>query len=711
MTGASQPKTRVAILGGGVGAMSAAYALTESPGWADRYDVTVYQMGWRLGGKGASGRNAAHGQRIEEHGLHIWMGCYENAFALMQRCYAELGRPAGSPLAGWRDAFKPHHLVTLMEHVDGRWQPWPNRFPPVPEVPGHGGILLKPWDYVRLLLDFMRNMHERSPHAPRVHARWGDSLMRLAGWVEDELSELFGDDDGGPPTEPATHLHHAHRLALAMPDDPAKHEPRHHETIVWLVRHFASHLYHAITDPLLHNDDLRHLFVMIDLAAATVRGMLFDGVLLHGLDRLDEHDFRDWLKMHGASDFAVNSAPIKAVYDLVFAYEKGDPAHPNLAAGVALRTMLRTGWTYKGAFAWMMQAGMGDTVFTPLYQVLKRRGVKFAFFHRVENLGLSADHKSVDTIDVTVQATPKGDKYCPLVEVRGLPCWPSEPRYELLVEGDQLRGDGVNLESAWTPWPGVGKRTLRRGQDFDVVVLGISVAALPYLTRELMAACPRWADMLAHVKTVQTQAFQLWLSSDAKQLGWDADEPAVVGSYPACWADMSHLLPREEWRDGLDVKNVSYFCYPLSEPGPIPDPGRDPNFPGKEANRVKAESLAFLHKDVGALWPKGTVPPPNGPLDWAALVDAAGGAGPARFDAQFWRANIDPSERYVLSVKGSTTYRLGAGESGFANLYLAGDWTRNGLNAGCVEAAVISGLQASRAICGHPKVIVGEKDM
>ena len=99
MTGASPPRTRVAILGGGVGAMSAAFALTESPGWADRYDVTVYQMGWRLGGKGASGRNAAHGQRIEEHGLHIWMGCYENAFAVMQRCYAELGRPAGSPLA------------------------------------------------------------------------------------------------------------------------------------------------------------------------------------------------------------------------------------------------------------------------------------------------------------------------------------------------------------------------------------------------------------------------------------------------------------------------------------------------------------------------------------------------------------------------------------------------------------------------------------
>ena len=49
-------------------------------------------MGWRLGGKGASGRNAAHGSRIEEHGLHIWFGFYDNAFLTMRQCYEELAR-------------------------------------------------------------------------------------------------------------------------------------------------------------------------------------------------------------------------------------------------------------------------------------------------------------------------------------------------------------------------------------------------------------------------------------------------------------------------------------------------------------------------------------------------------------------------------------------------------------------------------------------
>ena len=51
-------KVKIAILGGGIGALTAAFYLTSEPYWKDRYDITVYQLGWRLGGKGASGRTA-----------------------------------------------------------------------------------------------------------------------------------------------------------------------------------------------------------------------------------------------------------------------------------------------------------------------------------------------------------------------------------------------------------------------------------------------------------------------------------------------------------------------------------------------------------------------------------------------------------------------------------------------------------------------------
>ena len=84
-------RNRVAILGGGMAGLAAAWRLS-SPEHRDRYDtITVYQRGARLGGKGASHRGV--NGRIEEHGLHIWLGYYDNAFRLVRECYGELDRP------------------------------------------------------------------------------------------------------------------------------------------------------------------------------------------------------------------------------------------------------------------------------------------------------------------------------------------------------------------------------------------------------------------------------------------------------------------------------------------------------------------------------------------------------------------------------------------------------------------------------------------
>jgi hypothetical protein len=123
--------------------------------------------------------------------------------------------------------------------------------------------------------------------------------------------------------------------------------------------------------------------------------------------------------------------------------------------------------------------------------------------------------------------------------------------------------------------------------------------------------------------------------------------------------------------------------------------------------QVKEAAMLCLERQAQLLWPATATP--HG-FDWNALYDLSGGTGVHRLDSQYWRANVDPSERYVQSVVGSTRYRLATDGSGFSNLFLAGDWIRTGLNAGCVEAAVMSGMQASRAICGHPAVIAGEQD-
>src|SRR5882757_7542376 len=118
--------------------LAAAWALTDPSPDPAVESVTVYQRGWRLGGKGVSSRGR-HG-RIEEHGLHLWLGYYENAFRLLRACYDELDRPTTDPstrLQTWRDAIVPTRVVGLedLDH-EGDWHHWIGQFTANDEVPG-----------------------------------------------------------------------------------------------------------------------------------------------------------------------------------------------------------------------------------------------------------------------------------------------------------------------------------------------------------------------------------------------------------------------------------------------------------------------------------------------------------------------------------------------------------------------------------------------
>ena len=59
---------RVAIIGGGCAGLTAAWELSKQSG----YEVSIFEKSWRLGGKGASGRDEAG--HIFEHGQHVLLG-------------------------------------------------------------------------------------------------------------------------------------------------------------------------------------------------------------------------------------------------------------------------------------------------------------------------------------------------------------------------------------------------------------------------------------------------------------------------------------------------------------------------------------------------------------------------------------------------------------------------------------------------------------
>lgn len=697
---------RVAVIGGGCGALAAVWELSK-PEHQGRYQITVYQEGWRLGGKGASGRGPSG--RIEEHGLHVWLGFYDNAFRMMRECYGELAdADPASPYGDWRDAFLPESDVGLFTPTEtGGWQKWSAHFPPQPGLPGDplrpGDLLSLPrylertFSLFRLLVldsDVTPQGEDAPPPRAMSSDSVGDAIGALLGRSVFSGAALLAEALGVVGTAIATAPEALDGAWLRLAEKICA------ELRLWLE------------DTLLANDRHRHIWEMADLALANVVGALRFGLMTdpRGLDAIDHYECREWLLMNGASVRSVQSPFMRGLYDLAMAYEDGDPDKPRLSAGQGLRGTLRMFFGYRGAILWRMRAGMGDVIFAPLYDALRRRGVRFEFFHRLTNVGLPpggdigpGDRSHVASLEFDVQAEVRdGATYAPLIEVAGRPCWPSQPLFDQLTDGARHVAEGWNFESHWDRRR-AGTKTLEVAVDFDLVVLGVSVGAIPHVCPEILTRDARWRRMTQSVKTVASQAFQIWLKEDLEQLGWPG-APYIVAGFVRpydTWCDMAHVVPEEGWR--CPPRTSVYFCSVMRDP-PTPPRDDERDYPARRAEEARLDALALLDGPGRLLWPKAYGA--DGAFRWDILADAGGSlefeTGPARFAGQYWRANVNPSDRYVLHTPGSADHRISPLDMTYDNLTVAGDWTYSGFHSGCVEGAVMSGLVAAHALSGLP---------
>jgi len=119
----------IAIVGGGLGGLSAAYALSK-PELSGKYDITVFQMGWRLGGKCATGRGAF--KRIEEHGIHGFLGAYYNTLSMMKDVYENWEPNTGNPIPTYEEAFIKKNTGLHWERDGGILKRWPKWTPQSP---------------------------------------------------------------------------------------------------------------------------------------------------------------------------------------------------------------------------------------------------------------------------------------------------------------------------------------------------------------------------------------------------------------------------------------------------------------------------------------------------------------------------------------------------------------------------------------------------
>ncbi|MEO0562998.1 MAG: FAD-dependent oxidoreductase, partial [Chloroflexota bacterium] len=216
---------------------------------------------------------------------------------------------------------------------------------------------------------------------------------------------------------------------------------------------------------------------------------------------------------------------------------------------------------------------------------------------------------------------------------------------------------------------------------------------------DFLQTSENWRNLLKHMKSVRTFAFQTWTSASLEDMGWRQD-PVMsnTGTRPVnLRADSTQLIQWEDWAPHKMPKNRTYYG------GFLPDDPNEPTtpapeYPATQTNHVREMAMSFLEDGAQVYWPSVLQ---NGGFPWDILIAEDDIEGRDRIDSQFMVANIDPTMRYVQSPVGSSKFRLHTDQSGYDNLFLAGDWTRTGLNIGTVEAAIVSGKLAASALTGE----------
>jgi uncharacterized protein with NAD-binding domain and iron-sulfur cluster len=674
-------KTRVAILGGGPAALATAFELTRTPELRARYDIDLYQIGWRLGGKCASSRNRAFRGRNEEHGLHILGGFYHNVFDQLRPLYAEWAQVSPDTAIPFDQAFRGHNTFTLMQPDGDGWRALCVELPTNDKIPGVAPEMVTPVEILNTIVDWL-----------------AEAVRELASGNPPALW-LQAVEDYDPPSVPGLGAlaDRGEAIAAALPDAPRT--PPAGNLLDRIVAH--AHDIQNVMKSLAQETPPKgpDWIGVLELIATIAKGLTLDAIPLRGFDAVNDVDAIAWLKRHGASERAISCPLFQAGYHYSFAFQGGDPSKPDIAAGVGLRGLLRMVFAYHGSVFMHMEGGMGEIVAAPYYEVLRSRGVRFNFFHRVEQIVPGADGR-ISQVVVRRQATPTGGPgaYEPLIDhlsgpgARPRRAWPEAPLFEQLTDGAAV-SEGPDLEK-WIDSRGVGETVcLEAGGDFDICVAAMSVGTLREIAAPLAEASPAWRDMLDSAGLTPTIAAQIW-RSEAIDAYYGIREDGLMTGYVGphdTWGDMSFLAAYEQVdAAGTRPASLSYLCGPITSGVS----GED-----RMARLARPDLVTTAWVDSNAVHLFPGLATPHGQYRLEGELE------------RYTRINDDPIDLYVCSPAGTIDKRLRPDGSGFANLFLAGDWTRNNFDCGAVETAVLSAKLCSRAICGEPAWIYGESDL
>ncbi len=564
-----ESKKKIAVLGGGISSLTSVWKLLEEEklqaieekkkvgkNWKTKHDITVYQMGWRLGGKGASGRNEDKNNRIEEHGLHLWFGFYDNAFKMIKdvyKEYSEIKNWPGPHEKAWRKAFKGYNQIVLTDYETKkrRWDKWKFKLPQNHWEPGEDTpdsflfFVQEFFDYIRIssvrkllgmkwwiLLAFILfplPIYLIALVVLLVMAK-RKGFYNFMGFDEETLKNKRKNE----AKKKKKKYDKSHDKILQKHINPFKG--------VFIVLRWAIGF-------LLLFGNRSQILITLDFMLSVGIGLIKDKVFENGYESINDRDFKEWLGECGARRVTCNCGLIRGIYGLIFGgfrhAAKSNDSHDQqytFEAGTALRGMLRMAMTYKGNAYYRMMGGMGDVIFAPIYIVLKKRGVKFKFFHKVVNVVPKGNHIKSIKIEKQVNLVDPGKEYNPLIKVKTkvkgvgkMDCWPNQPLYKKIKEGKALKQRSIDLESYYSDWQNVGtvnlkyedssiKTVLPVTNDFDLVIFGLSIGAIPFVARSIYKGRRTWTDMVDNIKPISTVAIQTWMTKKTEDLGWTPDD-------------------------------------------------------------------------------------------------------------------------------------------------------------------------------------------
>jgi uncharacterized protein with NAD-binding domain and iron-sulfur cluster len=729
-------KTRVLIVGGGPSGLATAWELSHGPR-RDELDVSVYTLGWRVGGKGATGRGP--NGRIQEHGIHGFAGFYANSTAMLRQSYLDLypdhpqgqttnkatnkasngGLPAellpGAAPKSLNEALLPEDYSVDFLYNEGRPYSRPLWAPHNDAKPWDGELTLSTEEAIQSIISLTSNAILQRP-IPFGTTSWR-AVQRVAAagaWLSRQMV-----------------VRRLARLAEAL---------RTAETGV-IEGLLSGVLTKALRWKMRGRGAPKSQFANIDYMVALIRGLSRSGILDKDrptdVDALDHLDYKTWLRNCGISEATLKTGLPNVPAFICFQFPEGDTTlDPSMSAAAYVGWMVRLALV-KGTSYSFFRSGTGESVIAPMFRSAQQAGVRVEFFHKLINVVPSADGSSIDRVVFRRQARlrPGLDQYEPMTRIDGVSydVWPASPLLDQLHPEDAagISAANIDLESYWTSWKGIEEVVLERGRDFDQVVLAIPPTAFPYVCPDLLARSATLTKAVG-LESCATIGVQLWLDKTLPELGVTEKIPKGQRMIGASFidpfnviGDFTELLDHEGWHHSAQKETAPsmatapssgvspadrpqtllYLCGPIADrTDPLRHDFSDHRFPASAYEQAIAVTAQYLA--TAALWlpnAPGDRPADNLGLDVGTLfVNDPAKIGLDRLDSQYLKVNIDPSERYVLSLPGSVTKRPKAWSCEATNLTLAGDWIYTGINIGSFEGAVTSGRLAAHSLTGYP---------